>query len=221
MEEVKASKRRYNSTRRQQQAGETRRQILETARRLFLERGYGGATIEAIATEAGVAVETVYAAFRNKRTILSRLVDVSVVGDDRPVPLVERRGPQEVQQERDQRRQILLFAHGIREILERVGPLFEVMRIAAATEPEIAALLGDLLGKRLEGMRFFVEALARNGPFRNGLGVPKAADVVWTLTSTEVHRLLTVDRGWSGDQYEAWLVDSLVLVLLPEGRGRS
>jgi AcrR family transcriptional regulator len=215
-DEVKPPKRRYNSARRLQQARETRRQILASARRLFLERGYSGTTIEAIAVEAGVAVETVYAAFRNKRTILARLFDVSVVGDDQPVPLLERRGPQAVQQEPDQRRQIRLFAEGIREIMGRVGALFEVLRLAAATEGEIAALLADLLEQRLVGMRFLIDALVRNGPLRAGLSDSEAADVVWTLTSAEVHRLLTVDRSWTGDRYEAWLADSLVALLLPE-----
>lgn len=99
--------------------------------------------------------------------------------------------------------------------MERVGPLFELMRVAAGTEPEIAALLDDLSGKRLEGMRFFVEALARNGALRAGLDTDTAAETVWTLTSAEVHRLLTVDRGWPGDHYEAWLAVSLVALVLP------
>lgn len=217
-ENIEPQKRRYNSARRQQQARKTQREILEAARRLFLEWGYTGTTIEAIATEAGVAVETVYAAFRNKRTILARLFDVSVVGDDEPVPLLERRGPQEVRQERDQRRQIELFARDIREIMGRVGALFEVMRFAAPAEPQIAALLKDVLGKRLQGMRVFVNALTSNGPLRARLDASRAVDEVWTLTSAEVYRLLTVDRGWSGDQYEDWLVDTLATLLLPEPR---
>jgi AcrR family transcriptional regulator len=215
-DEVKPPKRRYDASRRQQRARETRRQILEAARRLFLERGYGGTTIDAIASQAGVAVETVYAAFRNKRTILARLVDVSVVGDDEPAPLLERQGPQEVRQEVDQGRQIELFARGIAGIMGRVGPLFEVMRVAAATEPEIDALLQDLLGKRLVGMRFFVDALSRNGPLRASLDPDEATDTVWTLTSAEVHRLLTRDRGWSAERYVAWLIASLRRLLLPD-----
>ncbi len=134
-----------------------------------MQRGYSGTTIGAIAVEADVAVETIYAAFRNKRTILARLFDVSVVGDDRPVPLLQREEPQQVVHERDQARQLELFAHGIREIMERVSPLFPVLRVAAATEPEIAVLLKELLDKRVEGMRFFVEALTRNSPMRTGL----------------------------------------------------
>ena len=219
--EGKAPKRPYNSTRRRQQARETRLQILEAARRLFLERGYSGTTVDALADEAGVAEETVYAAFRNKRTILARLFDVTVVGDDEPTPLLERAGPQAVRHERAQGRQIELFARGVREITERVGPLVEIMQLAALTEPEIANLLKEILSKRLEGMRFFVEALARNGPLRSDLRMTEAIDQVWTLTSAEVHRLLTADRGWSGDQYEDWLIETLALLLLPEASRRS
>jgi len=66
------TKRAYNSSRRKEQALQTRRQIVEAARSLFIARGYAGATIEAIAQEAGVAPETVYAAFGNKRAILAK-----------------------------------------------------------------------------------------------------------------------------------------------------
>ena len=89
-------KRRYNSTRRQQQAQATRRQIIEAARQLFTERGYTGSTIDAIALQAGVAPETVYAIFGNKRAILARLLETSLVGDEEPVPLLQRPGPQAV-----------------------------------------------------------------------------------------------------------------------------
>lgn len=211
-DKVKGRRRRYDSTRRRQRAQETQQGILRAARALFLQRGYAGTTIDAIASDAGVAVETVYAAFRNKRTILSRLVDEAVVGDDRPVPLLEREGPQAVREERDQRRQIAMFVRGIREILERVGPLFDVLQAAAATEPEIAALRENILGQRLVGMRFFVDALRENGPLR--LDREETVDTVWTITSPDVHRLLTVERGWPGERYERWLAETLERVLL-------
>ncbi len=62
----KSVKRPYNSTRRQEQAGETRLRILAAAHELFVAQGYGRTTIAEIASTAGVAVETIYAAFRNK-----------------------------------------------------------------------------------------------------------------------------------------------------------
>jgi AcrR family transcriptional regulator len=209
------TKRRYDSTRRQAQARETRQQILEAARRLFTLRGYAGTTVEAVAREAGVAVETVYVTFKSKRTMLTRLVDQAVGGDDEPKPLLDRPGPQRVRVEPDQRRQIALFARDMAEIMGRVGPLFAVMRAAAPTEPEIAELLRRLLATRHTNMRVFVQWLERNGPLRAGLSTDEAADAVWTLSSAEVYQLLTVDRGWPAEYYEHWLGETLIALLLP------
>src|SRR5512139_1844715 len=99
MTKPRKTKRPYNSARRQAQARETRRQIIEAARLLFSEHGYTGATIEAIAEEAGVAPETIFATFGNKRTILAAVIDVAVGGDAQPVPLLQRPGPQAVLQQ--------------------------------------------------------------------------------------------------------------------------
>ena len=57
--------------------------------------------------------------------------------------------------------------------------------------------------------------VAEKGPLRADLTPAEAADVVWTLTSADVHRLLTADRGWTGELYERWLGDTLVATLLP------
>ena len=208
-------KRGYDSTRRQAQAVETRRQILEAARALFTERGYVGTTMEAIAREGGVAVETVYSAFGTKRAVLSRLVSIAIVGDDDPIPLVDRPEVQAAMREQDQHRKIRMFARQMREISERVGPIWHVMRVAEQVEPEIAELVRDGVRGRFNGMSQFVTSLWSHGPLRDGLTPSAAAETVWTLTSAEVHRLLTVDRGWSGDRYEDWLNDALVRLLLP------
>lgn len=208
-------KRRYDSTRRQAQARETRQQILAAARVLFITRGFAGTTMEAIAQEAGVAVETVYTGFGSKRALLARLVDRAVGGDDEPTQILDRPGPQQVRSETDQRRQLHMFARDMADIMERVGPLFGVMRAAATIEPEIAALLERLLSARRENLGVFVQWLAHNGPLRPGLTESEATDTVWTLTSAEVHHLLTVDRGWSREHYIQWLSDTLVIVLLP------
>ncbi len=207
-------KRRYDSSRRKQQARQTRRQILDAARQLFIERGYSGATIEAIAQAAGVATETVYASFGSKRAILSRLVEISVGGDERPIPLLERPGPQAVRREPDQPRQIQMFASQIAEIMSRVAPIFAVLNAAAKTEPEIAELLDRLLAERLGGMTYFISALSAHGGLRDGLDASTAAETVWALTSAEVFNLLTIERSWSKERYAAWLADSLTRLLL-------
>ena len=208
-------KRPYDSTRRQAQARETRQQIIEAARRLFSEYGYAGATIDAIAQEAGVAAETIFATFGNKRTILARLIAVAVGGDEQPVPLLERSGPQAVLQERDPARKLQLFAEDISKILERVAPIFTIMRVAAKTEPDIAELLKNVLEERLRTLGAMVQSLTAHGPLRTGLDVTQGTDIVWTLTSPEVFTLLTVDRGWSREKYVDWLSDTLIRLLLP------
>jgi AcrR family transcriptional regulator len=193
--------------------------VLEAARRVFMERGYSGATVSRIAREAGVSPETVYVTFGSKRVLLSDLVGLAVVGDAGRSPLLEQEGPQAVRRSKSQGEQVRLFAADMRQIMARVGPLFQVMHTASATEPEIATLLGQLLEQRLEGMRAFVRMLSANGPLRQASDVDSAAEAVWALSSAEVHWLLTVDRGWSGDRYEKWLADILEAVLLPP-RGR-
>jgi AcrR family transcriptional regulator len=221
MPENSNSKRRYSSTRRQAQASETRRQIVAAAGKLFAELGYTGTTIDDIAREAGIAVQTVYAHFGSKRAILTRLVEVSVGGDEAPVPILERPEPQAVRHEPDQQRQLRLFAHGIGEIMARMSPIFEIMRTAAKTEPEIAELLQQLLEERLQNLTRFAGWVAANGSLRGDLNVAAAGETIWLLTSAEVYRLLTVDRGWTREQYAQWLGATLVTLLLPPQAARD
>jgi hypothetical protein len=101
------------------------------------------------------------------------------------------------------------------EIVGRVGPLLGVMRTAASTEPEIAELLQSSLSARRTNMETVVRWLEHNGPLRAGLSTDEAADTLWTLSSAEVHHLLTVDRGWTAERYSRWLGDALIAPLLP------
>jgi AcrR family transcriptional regulator len=208
-------KRRYNSSRRHEQARQTRQQISASARNLFIQRGYAGATIEAIARDANVSPETIYAVFSNKRNILSHILDIAVGGDDAPVPLLHRPEPQAVLHETKQTQQLEMFAQNITDIMERVAPIFEIMRVAAKTEPEIAELTQQSLKTRWQNMEKLVERILANGALRDGVNKAQATDIIWTLTSAEVFRLLTVDRTWSKEQYIEWLADSLKRLLLP------
>lgn len=209
-----APKRKYDLSRRKNQARQTRRQIIQAALKLFTERGYSGATIDAIAQEAGVALETVYAVFGNKLTILAAVVDFSVVGDDEPVPLLQRPAILEIQHDSDARRMVRRFAENIAEIMERMDPIFALLRPAAKTEPEIARLLERLLRGRLDGMSFFIGQIQRIGGLHPGLDPTQAVHTVWTVSSAEVHHLLTVDLGYSNEQYMDWLADAIQRLLM-------
>src|SRR5512138_1891149 len=102
----RSPKREYDSSRRQAQASETRRRILEAAHKLFMERGYAGATAEAIASEAGVSAQTIYAIFKNKKKMLVSLMNISpTTGMEDHTPMLERASIQAVSEEPDRRRQ--------------------------------------------------------------------------------------------------------------------
>jgi AcrR family transcriptional regulator len=211
----KSPRRKYDSSRRKEQARRTRLHITEAARQLFMERSYAGATIEAIAEKAGVAKETVYAIFGSKRSILAFLLDISVGGDDRPVHLLDRPEQQAVLRDTDQRRQVENFAKGITEILQRGAPVIEIMHHAAKSEPEVAEQLTAIYKRRLGNMVRFVHSLAANGPLRDGLDEASAAETTWALTSPNLFLLFIRERSWSKEQYSRWLADILGRALLP------
>jgi AcrR family transcriptional regulator len=216
MTKLKSTKREYDSTRRQAQAIETRRHILEAAHKLFTERGYAGATAEAIAAEAGVSAQTIYAIFKNKKRILVSLMNVSpATGMEDHTPMSERANVQAVAQERDQRRQLQMFAQVVASNLSQVAGVFEVMVEAAKIEPDFERMVQKLHKQRLEHMTLAVQQIAANGPFRENMDEARARDTVWTLTSGEVFLLLTRDRGWTKEQYADWLADMLIRALLP------
>ncbi|PKO12911.1 MAG: hypothetical protein CVU39_21625 [Chloroflexi bacterium HGW-Chloroflexi-10] len=215
METKPVKKRSYNSTRRKEQARLTRLQIIEAARVLFIDRGYTGATLESIALAAGVAVETVYAAFGNKRALLAELINVSLVGDDQPIPVWQREGALAVKQNQDQHRQIHLFVIDMAVIMSRVAPLFEVMRSASKTEPDIAEMLQNILAERAMRLEIFINALLANGPIQKGLSPHDAAETVWALTSGEMYTLLVKDRNWTIEKYKNWLINALTKLILP------
>jgi len=216
MTKPKSPKREYDSTRRQAQANETRRRILEAARNQFMERGYSGATAEAIAAEAGVAAQTIYAIFKNKKKLLVSLMNVSpTTGVEDHTPMPERPSVQAVSHEHDQRRQLQMFAQVVASNLEQVAVISEIMKDAARIEPDFDRILQKLNRQRLEHMTLAVQQIAANGSFRDNMDVEYARNTVWTLTSPEVFLLLTRDRGWSKEKYAQWLADTLTRALLP------
>ncbi len=212
----RSPKREYDSTRRQAQADETRRRILEAARKLFIERGYAGTTAEAIAAEAGVSAQTIYAIFKNKKKLLVSLMNVSpTTGVEDYTPVPERPNVQAVAQERDQHRQLQMFAQVVANNLDQAAEVSQIMVEAAKIEPDFDRILQKLNKQRLEHMTIAVQQIAANGAFRENMDEVYARDTVWTLTSPEVFLLLTCERGWSKEKYAEWLADMLTRALLP------
>ena len=215
MANVKGQRRRYDSVLRQEQARQTRARILDAAQTLFSERGYANTTMEAIAGGARVATDTVYATLRNKQGVLHALLDVRVAGDELPIGLLDREGPQAVRVDRSQARQIARFTEDVTGILERARPVDDIMRGAAAVDPDIAALRTRMQEGRYDNMRQLVSWLTANGPLRDGMSEEDAATIAWAVASPEVHGLLRVGRGWTQERYREWLAATLTRTLLP------
>jgi AcrR family transcriptional regulator len=209
-------KRPYRSMRRQEQADQTRLRVLDAADVVFRQRGYERASIAAIATEADVADETIYAHFKNKRTLLGELVQRAVRGSD-PRPVPEQSAPRALVDVPDQREQLRQFTADIVQRLERAAPLVALVNQAATGEPQLAELLERLHAQRLRNLRTLVDALAANGPLR--LSLEAATETVWALTSPELHQLLVRQRRWSRRRYTTWLTESLAALLLPTTSG--
>jgi AcrR family transcriptional regulator len=204
----------YDSSRRREQARVTRRAILSAARELFLDRGYVATTMDSIATRAEVSPETVYAAFKNKRSLLSELIDISIAGDDAPVSILERGWVQELRDEPDPRRKAQILARNGRLMLERWAPIYEVLHGAAAADPEIAALWERNKAQRFAGQSQLLRVLAERDSLRQGLTAQTAADILFAIGSPEMYRLLVGDRGWSPERFERWYAESLTRLLL-------
>jgi len=208
--------RRYDSARRRQHAEATRAKVVSAATRLFLKHGYAGATIPAIAAEAGVALQTVYRAAPGKAALLRAAVAAAVAGGSErsAVPVEERPAIRALIEERDPLRQLALYARTQPGIWSRVGPLLRVLAVAAASEPELRELQQEQETQRLVGLTRFAELLRERGALRPGLSPQHAADIIASLCSSATYEGLVLTRGWPEAQYEAWLADTMQRTLL-------
>ena len=200
------SSRSYRSPLREEQARQTQRRILDAAHRLLLEQGYTATTMAAVATEAGVATQTVYKTFGTKPALVKRLYDVTLVGDDEPIPFAERPEAVALRAETDPRRLLAGYALLGRGLVERLGPLLRVLVGGArAGDPELRDFVDTVNRERLAGSTQIVAHLAGMGALRPGLSQERARDAIWMLNSVEVWSLLTEQRDWSGDEYADWV----------------
>jgi AcrR family transcriptional regulator len=200
---------------RKDQARATRRRIIDASLARFVSEGYAATTLESIAADAGVSVQTVYFHFGSKRNVLKEGVDILAVGDDLPIPLLERPWMQELHATPDPARALQLWLDASREIFERISPLMRIIRDAAGADPEMAAQWDTNRQQRVTAHRALAEALAAKGGLREGIDVPAATDVLYSLLSPEVYGLLVGDCGWTPERWQdliAQLAAAAVLV---------
>lgn len=205
-------KRSYSSARREAQARETRRSILAAAHELFVATGYAATTMQVIADRAGVAVQTVYAVFGNKRELLRQLIERTITGDDEPLPITERAAAQSIAAEPDARRRAERDAALSRSITERVAPIVRVAVEAAASDPELAAMMEAVKAARRQEMTASAGILA--GPDGLRMAQEEAAATLYVLYSPQVADMLMGDYRWSPKRYEKWLARMILEAVL-------
>jgi AcrR family transcriptional regulator len=214
-----SSSRGYDSPLRREQARQTQSRIVDAAYRLLLDQGYAATTMAGVAAAAGVSAQTVYKAFGTKAALVKRVYDVTLVGDDDPVPLAEREDVKAAYQNPDPRATLLWYADLGRTLMERLAPLLTVIASGAnAGEPELVELTATMNRERLHGTTLMAERIDELGALRPGLSVDEARDVLWTLNSLEVWDLLVTERGWTPRAYAAWVGRAMADGVLADGR---
>lgn len=217
-----AASRRYSTTLRAEQTRLTRRRILEAAGALFVERGYLGTTLNAVAAAAGVSVQSVYNVVGGKSVLLKAVYDTMLAGDDEPLTIGDRPMVVAIMEATDGRECLARYARMARMLGERISALLTmVLAQAAGGDSDLATFAEVTEGERSRGTTACAEHVAQRFGLRPGLDVEGAADVLWSMTAPELVDRLVRRRGWHWDRYEQWLGQTLAEALLgPEEVGR-
>lgn len=206
----KSAKRAYKSLTRQRQAHETRGRIVEATRQLLEAEGYAGMTVEAVARRAEVAVQTVYAVFGSKTGILAELLNQATFGSDYEDTV------RQIIEEKDPETRLRGAARIARQIHDAQRAGFDLLRGAGVVAPELARLEQERERIRYEREEAMIVSLRDAKRLRPGLSYRAARDILWTLTGSDVYRMLVRERGWSSQKYQDWLADTLARSLLSQ-----
>jgi len=206
-------RRRYDSSGRQERARQTRDQITDVARDMFLSRGYAETTVAAIAAEAHVSVETIYKSFGGKSGLVRAIIERGLLGTE-PIPAYER-SDHIRDTEPDPRRIFAAWMAFGAELQPVVFPILRLVRDASASDPELAPLLEEIDAHRLERMTVNARGLLDAGHLRSGITLKEAADICWTCSSPELYELLVIRRGWTTERYGQFVAEVLAGTLLP------
>jgi AcrR family transcriptional regulator len=208
-----APRRKYDNSRRRADAAARQRSIIEAATALFVEQGFGATSIDQIAAAADVSPQTIYATYGSKAAVLSRAIDVAVVGDFDETPLMQR-AP--ALSETSGEQHLLHFATAarfVRAMHDRVAPLMRVMEQAVSTDAGLGELRTRLLHRIRESCALWIAQLGPTA-LRPGLSEDQATDVMFTVQAPYLYSMYTVDLGWSPDRYEEWLAHAMPRLLL-------
>jgi AcrR family transcriptional regulator len=190
-------------------ARQTRRRITRAAQDLFVEHGYGATTLQDVADRAGVAVQTIYFTFGNKRSLLKEVVDTSIAGDDQPIATMDRPWFRDALAADTASAALLRHVQGTGQVIARVAPIIEVLRTATAIDPEITGLWPQDVDMRFTVQASAAKALMAKPGARAGVSAEHAADLLYGMLSPELYLLYVRDRGWTPGQWQQWVYDTL------------
>jgi AcrR family transcriptional regulator len=180
--------------------------MVEAAYRLFSAGGYGVPMSE-IAAEGGVAVQTLYFTFHTKLALLGEALQLAVLGDDQPLAPHQRPWFAELDAEPNPRKAMAIMVASTEAIFGRVAPLVGIFQ---SGDPELAGMWEHSETLRWEGYRnHVINAFARKGAIREGLGLEGAADVLFVLLGPVMYEQLVLRRGWSKERWRDWITATL------------
>jgi AcrR family transcriptional regulator len=208
-------KRPYRSTRRREQAGETRLRIIRSAHDLFVSHGYGRTTIAEVASAAGVAVETVYAAFRNKPTLLRQVWYATFRGDEQDIRLLDRPEIRAVLAEPDLATRLRAHAVALTPVFRRITPLLRALQGATTSEPAASAMLAEFDERRMDAAGHYARAAAATGQL--GVSEQECSDLLAATMEGALWYRLVEERGWSEERFAQLLGAIWVAALTRNG----
>lgn len=187
--------------------------VVQAAGRRFLAVGYARTTMEAIAAEAGVSVQTLYNSVGNKASLLMAVFEHMVPGPNAPRPVPEFM-KERSEAATDTPSMMRVLVEWLVDVHSRMAPLDQVVEEAAAHDEQVAAFARQRAHQRLSNYQLAAEELRRRGALREGLAIEEAATIVWSLGHPHVHRTLVLELKWPPERYRAWLESSLSAALL-------
>ncbi len=204
-------KRSYDSSGRQARAQQTRQRVMDVAHDLFIDQGYGRTTIAEIARDAGISVETIYAAFGSTASLLRQVWFVRFRGDEQDVRFLDRPEIQKMLAEPDLVARLRRHAVVVTPVFRRFVPLHRALEAAAASESSAADMVTEFDAGRLDAAAHYANAAERTGQLT--VPVVECRDVFSaTLDGTLWHRLVH-EGGWSDQRFAAFLGDLWVSTL--------
>ena len=198
---------------RRQRSAATRKTIIEAAHQMFTSRGFHGATVDAIAKQAGVSPQTIYFTFSNKVKLISAVIDAAVMGPEETTPQ-EQAWWKEMLDEPDPTRSLQIFIRGAGPAFARASTISDVLAAAARTDEEVREIFDHHESLRREGFGQVLDALATKGALRPDLPRDRLLDIFLVVYGDATYHQFTTQMGWPHEDVMDWLCEHLPPLLL-------